>query len=666
MSLFRFKLDGTYLQDEPEGWRDILSELRRDKEIRGQLLLMDLTLKFKGGTDGYNHLKPLIDCQGFCTFSTLEVEESCNNDQNDFTTIFEGIILYTLVKEFLFPCVLECKIKDNSYAAKIDNNKNIEAYVNVGRSKNDETISAAQEYQVRFFDVVTGNYLNFVKVYPVWTCFEFIIDYMTDGEMDFMSDYFKGNLLGETEGQFITITTGEQIRLQAGGGSVKFPFISFKKLFEEVNKKVRISFAVEIDSTTGRKRMRIEPESYFFNTGISTTLSNVKGIIKSVNTAELYSRLQIGSSQTIKYVAGQTDFPTDISFAGYKDETYTITGKCNIDNTLNLVSDWIIDSNIVQAVFSNNDDGYDDDIFFIMADYVTDPFTPVAIQYDVFNNTPPFFYNGFLRNSEVAQRWLGGIPNSIALYLGNGNDEFRASGTNYFPSSSFTVAPTSAVQYGPFNFDDDFTPPNFDSNGNYDNVTFSYVAPATGLFTFHSLIPVEISPAPNSSFGGEVRILGSFQVFNAVNVLQYTLPFADSGPFIFSSQFVYNLEGSLTLYLPAGFKVIVVFRIESIITSFLTVFRVLPSRIFECSSTSTGGGIFQTYNPEDFKAYQYEFEYPITFAQYQTIIANPLKQLAFNDGVNNYSGWIENMKYRHMEGKADFVLSKSLLKTTCE
>lgn len=653
--MFRFTLDGNVLSDEPEGWSDIVSELRRDKEIRGQLLLMELTLIFKGGTDGYNILKPNIDCQGFCAFSTLDIDRDCNDDGN-WENIFQGTIFYTLVKEHLSPCILECKLKDNSFAAKIENNKNIEAFINVTRSKNNVEIVGADMATVHFFDVATAAYSGgFVKVFPVYGAFKYIIHYMTDGEMDFASDYFFGNLISG-DGRFMTITTGEQIRLGSGGNPTKVPFISFQKLFEEVNKKVNISFTIETNPFSGRKQIRIEPTSYFYNTGTSVTLNNVYGITKSVNTAELYSRLQIGSSETLPFDAGPPplNFPTDIAFVGFKEESYTMTGKCNIDNTLNLVSDWIIDSNVIQDVFTNNNDGYDENIFFIMADYITDPLNQVAIQYDVFDTGgAPLFYNGFLRNSETALRWLGGIPNSIALYLGNGNDEFRAS-VNLQVSQTLPVSPVP-VYIDPVRFEDDFTPPNQDPNGNYNNITFKYTVPATGFFTFKSDVNwfegIGLTPSVLSLFRLVMRINGS--VTEDIEV-----------SFAFSISSCHAIV-SASRYLQGGDTVNIAFK-KTPQNSFPVQFTPLIGSYFECTNTSTGGGIFETYNPEDFKAYQYDFEYPITFSEYLAIVENPLKQMVINDGTNEITAWIDNMKYHHKEGKASFVLVNSLPKTACE
>lgn len=270
MELFRFTLDGTVLSDEPEGWDKITTELRRDKEFRGQLVLMDLTLFFKKGTDGYSAIKTKLDCEGFCSSSTLLIEQKC---EGTWTEIFDGILFYTLVKEYLTPCVLECKLKDNSFASKIENNRNQKAYLNVARSKNDEAITVPTTYQVEFFDPATGNYSNKVYCWRVEECFSFIVAFMTDNEIAFTSDYFGTG--GEFEYEMITV--GEQIRTFVGG-STKYPFFSYNELFTEMNKKHCLGFRVEVIS--GQITLRIEPMSYFYNGATSLTLDNVMHIKK--------------------------------------------------------------------------------------------------------------------------------------------------------------------------------------------------------------------------------------------------------------------------------------------------------------------------------------------------------------------------------------------------
>lgn len=664
MELFRFTLDGTLLSDEPEGWDKITTELRRDKEFKGQLVLMDLTLFFKGGTDGHTILKTKFDCEGFCSSSTLMIEQKCSGG---WTEIFDGILFFTLIKEYLTPCVLECKLKDNSFSSKIENNRNQKAYLNVARSKNDETITIPTTNLVKFFDPNTGLYTGRVNCWRVEECFRFIIAFMTDNEIAFVSDYFGTG--GEKENEQITI--GEQVRLQSAGGSLKYPFYSYNEIFTELNKKHNLGFRIELIS--GQLTMRIEPLTYFYNGATSLTLNNVMHIKKSVDTSQLYSVLKFGSEETIDYVAGQTDFPEQINFAGFKEEQYNTVGKCNIDAELNLVSSWIISSNVIQDVYVNGNTDYDDDIFIVETEFTGGLYQAIAS--DTFALGLPFFYNDALRNVKVSERWFGGVANSIALYLGNGNDEFLARQTDVQPST------IPSENFGPFPFPDDFTPPNNDPNNNYQTAAtpaatrYAYISPAAGMYTFKTHLRFNLISFSDPLGNRYIQKKIQFRRYNSSNVLLATFEKEYRWSTSFNSALspditqitgspitgitdVYNTQ---TMYLDGGDYVHVFITGISTVGVSQNIMEWAAGGTFQCLNSANGGGIYQTYDPQDFKAFLYEFDYPLTFAQQQTIMSNTMKKIIVNPSTDNIVAWIDNMKYPHKGGNTKFILNNSRL-----
>jgi len=663
MALFRYTLDGNVLADEPIGWQDLVTELKRDKAVLAQLKVMDSSLSFAGGTDGYAILKPKIDCEGFCSYTEILIEQNCGDG---WVTIFEGFIFFTDIKENFMTCVLECKLTEGTYYSFIHNNRNQRAYINVGRSKNDETFTAPTAVAIKFFDpnAAIGVYDNSVYCWYVRDAFSFIISFMSDNTIGFTSDYF--GVGGEFEGEMIT--TGEQVRLRILGGSVKYPFFSFNDLLTELNKKHCLGFAVE--EIAGVQTIRVEPRSYFLNSGISTTLSGVNGIVKSVDISQLYAILKFGSDKTIDYVAGATDFPEDITFAGFKEEQFNTTGRCNIDTELDLVSEWVISSNVIQDVYVNGNTDYDEDIFIIETDA---PNTLQATKSDTFLLGAPYFYNDALRNVEVSERWFGGVANSIALYLGNGNDEFRAEQTVQQSSNLIETVE-------PFPFINDYDPPNNDPNSNYQTAAlpaiteYAYIAPASGMYAFHVRLFLYIDTFydlgnPNRFIRKTVNI----KRYNAAGVLQQTFSQVNTYsrtvlcPATLSCTVPgrYQIDFSQTLYMAATDYV----RVQ--IVGLATVAASSSCHwdtggIFECTSAANGGGIFQTYDPQDMKAYLYDFDYPMSFADFQLITTSPLQRITFADENNSVDGWIDNMKYNHTKKLAQFRCINSVQNTDCE
>src|SRR4029079_2170935 len=103
--------------------------------------------------------------------------------------------------------VCKTKLEDDSFFARINNNKHIRDYLDVGRSKSGATISAGTPIDLQMFDVCDcSDITDKRKAYKVFDSFEFIVKFMTDGIMGFASDYF--NVGGPVEGHVIQTGLG--------------------------------------------------------------------------------------------------------------------------------------------------------------------------------------------------------------------------------------------------------------------------------------------------------------------------------------------------------------------------------------------------------------------------------------------------------------------------
>lgn len=78
----------------------------------------------------------------------------------------------------------------------------------------------------------------------------------------------------------------------------------------------------------------------------------------------------------------------------------------------------------------------------------------------------------------------------------------------------------------------------------------------------------------------------------------------------------------------------------------LSGFSLIPYSSFNVSQIATGD-IVQTYNPADFRGYQYSFNYPISQDNWDSINAALNKRIVFTAGSTNYKGWIEKIQYNH-------------------
>jgi hypothetical protein len=530
----RVKLDGNILANTPIGWEDATIKTKMDRIVKGLFINYTTDLDFWG--DGFDYLDNVLE-ENYC--QTVKIVIESNECSGDWEEEYTGVIqLAQITKYDVNKRIIKTKLFDDSYDSQISNNKSLKAYVDVPVSKNGELIDVAPQYNIEFFNptAIFPTYLPILRVgYKVYDCLKFIIDYMSDGTVDFKSDIFANDYNNWM------LFNGKEVRKGAGDG---FQLeVSFKELFKELDKKANLSFAIEPSDGANDFRLRLEPTNYFEQNNAVVILDNIDNIEMSFNRQELYSNVDIGSTSFEDDVFS-TSYPP-LNFKAFKEENYTILGDCNIDKTLNLVSKYIIDTNVIEDAVVNDEDRYDKKIFLIVTDGAkcvkykeyddpvvegTDvgvipfqlqdnsfPFAPVSIgdmvinintndtagvvsktganiltlDADIFTSnddyqvrTNPYNYNHPLTNVEVITRFLGGIPNSVVKHIGaGGTAPFRAEYTQLYNSISNFPHTIAKIPY-----DDDSTPPNFDSGNNYDNTTYEYTVPASGLFGFRAFI----------------------------------------------------------------------------------------------------------------------------------------------------------------------------------
>lgn len=532
----RITLDSTLLTDTPIGWDDAVISSERDPEIRGLFIVYTTDLIFWG--QGFDYIDNIMN-QDYCQTIAVKIE-SDDCEAGVFVEEFLGTIQLTQITTYdVDKRTIATKILDETYDAKISNNKSLKAFVDVGESKNGVSIEAVTPVNISLFLPTAGTAFNAYlgttrEGFRVFDCFRFIIDYMTDGEVGFKSDLFAGVY------HDWMLFNGKEVRIGNGGGE-QFE-VSFKELFLEMHKKTNLSFSIE-PSPAGYSnsfQLRLEETAFFEQDDAILTLDNVMGILMDFNKEELYSDVLIGSKSFDDDVV--LSYPP-LNFKAFKEENWTISGQCNIDKTLNLVSDYIIDTNVIEDVLINTPEKYDKKTFFIVTDgtqaikfkeydepvsegvddagtinRLTDStadfnadgvvagdmavnmLTGLAaninsvdaggtfciLDTDIFNNgdgyqirDTPFSYNNPLTNIEVIERFIGGLPNSVIKRLSTSSTaDFYAGITSEVEKTVFDAT------INPIEYDDDSTPPFFDTGGNYDTATFQYTIPNSGLYGF--------------------------------------------------------------------------------------------------------------------------------------------------------------------------------------
>ena len=127
--------------------------------------------------------------------------------------------------------------------------------------------------------------------------------------------------------------------------------------------------------------MVIERTQDLYSNLTSLTLEGVNGLKMSFDKDKFYGIIKVGSTTTQDDDAGSFSYPDGL-FYGVKNEEYHVLGNSNIDTSLDLVNDFVIDSNVIEDIIVNSNDGYDENVFVVETNYPTADAD--AIQYDNF------------------------------------------------------------------------------------------------------------------------------------------------------------------------------------------------------------------------------------------------------------------------------------------
>ena len=625
--MIRFLLDGN-LVTTPDGWEDLKSKIKRDNQLQAVLIFQEASVEFTA--DGYDYLYNKLLTEGFCAVVDLIVERTCD-DGITWNKLFKGRIFVSDCEFNEKECKAMAKLEDNSFYSLIKNNSKIKTSLNTDLTKNGKQLTQAPVYEVNFYSIASNSLIKSdVPCMRVYDAFKYLISFMSDNQIGFESDLF--NVGGDWEG--LCITTGHRIR---SASQVDWLQVSFNELFKEVYNATEPLIMI-LEDPYGSPTIRIEGENYSYANVVNITCQNVNEIKTSIEQEKLYTSVNIGSSN-IDDTSGPVSFPEDIDLFGFKSEELYVVGECNIDNSLNLVGEFIRSSNIINTQLTLQD--HDSYFFLIHTEYISSTSGRTTNTNSLGESPPLYYYNDALRNSEILNRWEGGIPNSLVKYIGVINDGlFEALSVS---NQSIGALPTSV----------NFTNEIYDNGNNWDGVD-RYTAPQTGVFYFN-FIGSFISNAP--SLSGTARV--TVNIYDSAGNFKY-IAFT-------TGNYIFAVTSSTTVSKNFTFRAVMNQNdyAECVIRYFGTgglmeTATLNLDAVFSCIANTIGGAAYNTYDPSVYPVFTYDFEYPITDNEFDILVANPIGKIAFNmEGQNLRYGWIKDITYDHVKKIGNFKLITS-------
>lgn len=482
---------------EPIGLRDLKHRVYFSPDLRGYIEEWNGSLIFVG--DEYRYLRNEYFVNA-CSIVPVVLSDSEGRSYNANLFLNEATWRPDLKR-------VELEVVDAGFLSLVDNNQEIKAYLNVPRSKNDVDISAYTTTQTDLvfeasaiaYPDITGR--EGVRVYDAY---KFLIAFMTDGLLEFESDFLTPD---DSEDSLLTpvLITADELRNGRSGSQVVYPYMSFQDLHKDMAKLYNLSFSV-----VGNV-FRVEPDGYFRQSSTPITIENIDEIEQESDKKSFYALMQFGSKTDEK---NDFDYYPNITFLGYSKEEYHLAGQCNNKGKLDLrMSTLITDPNIIMQSLPIASGGAadpsadNDDIFIVTCDT-----NNVSQVYPHPTDSLLQYYNKLLSNFEVSLRWGDGVPFSIFQYLGGNQNGARGYlNNNYSPlqQSINAVSFWSMVK-----FPLQTLPEGFDPNNNMADATttlqsLSQLDPNGNTVSNSELKTIYTSPI-NSVYNASVKIRSDF------------------------------------------------------------------------------------------------------------------------------------------------------------
>lgn len=611
----RTYLDGNE-KTTPDGIKGLSQELFYDDELKGMFYRVDGGLEFSN--DAYDYIYDIVFEQGIC--AQIEFLLSIGNDT--LKTYFEGVIHIPDIDEInVSRGTVKTPIADNNLSSYVFNNRNVKAYINAAKTKSGLSgFTTTPRTGFEFFTppAAPGTYAyTRNNVYTVYDCFDFLVNFMSDGQMTFASPFFGSG----GDGEFVVCVSALHLSLNTD----VHPYMSFYELFTNLDKIFNLS--IYIDYSGANPQMIIDKTDELYTDTLLTTFSDVTDLTVNFDKELFFSSIDIGSEQTQEQGTSFA-FP-DANFLGFKKEKYYITGQCNMDRTLNLVNDFIIDSNAIQDMLDNQNDTYDETVVLIQSDL---PTNDRATQNENVAGTGRV-YNLAFNNYTKSLNYLGAIPNDLVLYISNDANGAQA-----------TKSPTYALSSGDIIHGTEI----YDPAGNYSTVTGRFTCPAgaSGAYSFtFSFTGLNYTGTLGSNAGSLKlqRYSSGAVLLQEITLNSFTHNIVVIGFGGFTG--VFSLEPG-DYVIPVG-------------VAGLTSTTYFDTSTFTIDYIDVEGGTYQTYDSNDYKVMNVSFETPLTFDDFEDIKNNIVQKIKVVSGNNVFFGWVKSIKRNILTGMSKIILRTS-------
>lgn len=356
----------------------------------------------------------------YCYLVDLLSKDRCSNvdfhiEDSDTGLSYYGIIPISLLVLNPHSKTGTTKIKDTSFSAYVRDVMGVDVSLSNIKTLDCQPLTIAEKNIVFVKEHNATTTEVKITCYDVLDVFNYLLSYLTNNKVGAVSDFLTTNKYA--------ITTGFNMHHYATTQDEFFPEVSIQQLFSELSKKERLYTSVDND-INGNPYLRIEQESYFFSN--TTPLIDVDEIpfdtTQEVDIDRSYVSIKVGANKTMD---GDGEYFRNRRYTSFVEESYDKCSNCvaKKENILDLVSNFIIDSNVIYDLLNAGASDNDNDEGIVLVNYEGDEAIRTLIGSE-------YVYNDRFRNENVLSRLNEDIAECISLYK-YAKSGFRADYTGY-------------------------------------------------------------------------------------------------------------------------------------------------------------------------------------------------------------------------------------------
>lgn len=695
-------MDGAIVAEVPDGWDELETSVKVDRSlVSARLVTVDTRLTWH--RDGYRYLWERFHGSDGCTQVELIVEED-PHDLGEWVQFYRGFVKLPAASWSYEPDQVTAPVEDASFYAFLSNNKSIKVPLDLTLTKNGEPLTPLVPHAVQMFQSVNGAYVATRQLYVLDEVLRYLVAYLSDNQVQVRSAAL------EPGGEFDRYAVQTGYRLSTNLTDKGVPSFTLSDFITQSNRKFNLGAQLEL--TGAVPVLRVEPVDYFYQVPTELALAEIHPVEAQIDTARLYATVRVGS-ETINEAG---PFPERARWQGFAEEEYYLLGQCNVDSELDLTGTWVVSSNVIEDVAINASTDHDEEIFLVeLTDRAA---SPLQAHQSQFMGGTRYFYNEHLTNKAVVERWLNGIPQSLAAELGRVPVGTFQANQRTLPTSfqhrgfHYTGGvPQVDSTFAPLGFDDDYTAPGFDTGGSpgvYGNATpqgtavtaanSRFTCPLTGLYSLQ--FGFRLNYYRKSSWDGSAYRTGAYQMrikygmrrYSATNVL---LEDTNSGDEIIVfgvgsaggnippcgtddvSSWINRYWSKQNWVLNTGDYVVAYLEVHSetnpagtggpfpgpcplIASDYRYVNYTMGWAYFACTQTSNNFGDFKKIiDPNATRNVLLKFTAPLTYPEFRGLLANLSGAVQLDTQARRWRGWVESLKYDHGTNQADVTLLTS-------